>query len=343
MKKKNTLATKWVLGILILLLAVTYWNSQQTQNRGQGIFPTTASSASSQNNFFQFLGHLIGIQSQNPSSGEAYNGSIASPASGRMPQGMLPGQTASNLEALQETNPITGQASNPENPSEINAQNNSGSNTEIPSGINAENNAQNNPGNNQGNNTENNSEINAQSNQEFNAEANPEFNAEASSGINAENNAENNSGNNPQTNAENNAGANAEISGTGPYDNNSGSSSADNSGGSPENGPTVAPGCVPQCFPQCTPECNAKYANLDTINPIPSDTAVSQSVAQQNLQNSALNKLLTTRSALVIPVQQQAQALKYQYIDPSAIPAVSTNSAPADIVQKVKSNQLSLH
>jgi hypothetical protein len=341
MKKKNTLLTKWVLGILIILLAVTYWRSQQTQNRGQGIFPTTASSVSSQNNFFQFLGHLIGIHAQGPSSGEGSNGNNVPPASGPLPQGMLPGKTASNVEALQETNPLAGQAPNPENASEINAENNSESNTEIPSGINAENNS----GNNQGNNAENNSEINAQSNQEFNAEANPELNAEVPSGINAENNAENNLGNNPQTNTENAPGANAEISGGIPSENTSESNPASSSSSESGSGNNQAfvPVCVPQCFPQCTRECNTKYANLATINPIPSDTAVSQSVAQQNLQNAALDRLLTTRSALVIPVQQQAQALKYQYVDPNAIPAVSTNSAPADIVQKVKANQLSLH
>ncbi len=325
MKKKNLLPIKWMLGILIILTAAVYWTTQQTQSKDHGILPA-ASSFSSQNNFFQFLANMIGIRGQSASSSEAskennipnQNEPMPTrehvPASGDVSPSTLPSKTASNVEAPQGTEPIAEQGSNTAqeknnagNTPGINAENNSKNTAQINSEYNSESSA--------GNNQENNSGINAENNPGANAENNPWNVSETNPENNPGNNSGDNSGNNPGTNADQipwnlNSGANAE--------NNPGNLSGNNSG-------------------------NINQSNLPTINPIPSDSAVSQSIAQQNQQSDTLAALIAARQALVVPVQQQAEASKYQTVNSQSIPAPSTDQAPADAVAKMKSNQVMYH
>jgi hypothetical protein len=350
MSKKNTLPIKWLLGILIILMAVAYWTTQQTQSKNQGILPV-ASNVSSQNNFFQFLASLIGMGNNIPDQNELMPTPGHVPSSGGVSPSTPANETASNVKAPPPTGPIAGQGTNT-----AQGKNNTGNNTENNPGdlleanadqgignlseLNAENNlemnAENNPATNAetnadqetGNIAENNPELNAENNQENDLENNPENNSESNMESNVESNAESNMGSNAEINAENNPGGNS-----------------GNLGNAPGCAPGCYAGCNPACATGCVPGCSAintpppNLLNLPTINPIPSDNAVSQSIAQQNQQSDALATLLATSQALVLPVRQQAQASKYRTINSQDIPAVSTNQAPADTVAKIKSNQ----
>jgi len=107
------------------------------------------------------------------------------------------------------------------------------------------------------------------------------------------------------------------------------------------------PGCIPGCDPECLPPCllgKADPSKLPTSNPPADDDTANHDIAAQNKNNDALNALLASRSALVLPVQQQAQASKFDTVDVNSLPtAPSSNPAPADIPAKVKSNQVQLH
>ena len=323
MKRKHLLPIKWILGILILLIAVAYWTNQQTQNNNQGIL-SASSNLSSQNNFFQFLTNLLGIRSQNSSSGQGSNGSPSSnqnktmrpqgqaPSSGNAATGSLAGETTSNTGASQETASIAEQGSN----------------------------------------SENSLGINAESNSEFNSENSSEMNTEDNFGINQGINAENPSEINAETNAESTAGENAQTQGNGP-DNTSGNSPGGSSGGDSGNNPT-GPGCYEGCYPQCSPGCpwdiNPSSLNhpsnpsnspvYPTINPIPSNNAASQNIAQQNQQRDTLAALVAAQQELARQVLESAQASKYQTVTADSIPPVDTTPAPQDIVDKIKSGQL---
>ena len=325
MKKKYLLPIKWMLGILIILIAVACWTNQQTQNNNHGVL-SASSNLSSQNNFFQFLTNLLGIRSQNSPSGQESNGSNNSsnqnktmptqgnsPSSGNTATGSLISETASNAGASQGTELNAEQGANSENSLGINAENNSEFNAENPSGMNAEDNL----GVNQGINADNPSEVNA------------------------------------ETNAESTAGENAETTqGNGP-DNTSGNSPGGSSGGDSGNTPT-GPGCYEGCYPQCSPGCawdiNPSSLNnpsnpsnspvYPTINPIPSNNAASQNIAQQNQQRDTLAALVAAQQELARQVLESAQASKYQTVTADSIPPVDTTPAPQDIVDKIKSGQL---
>ena len=175
-----------------------------------------------------------------------------------------------------------------------------------------------------------NSELNAQNNSDLITGNNQAINSNLASEINAENNAENslqsNSENNPQNNSEINSG-NTLGSGIGSSSgNNSGYGPGDNSGNNTgKNTWIVDPSTLP------------------TINPIPSDNQVSQNVAKQNQQNEALASLLAYREALVIPARHQAESTKYQIISTDNLPSATITAPSSDIVEKVKSRQISLH
>jgi len=337
MKKKNTLPIKWMLGILILLVAVAYWTARQTQSKDQGILPA-ASNVSSQNNFFQFLANMLGPQYKSILSNQ--NEPLPTTPTAVLRQqdvgaSRLPNELGLNVKAPQGTGPTAGQGTNsaqrgnnPGNSSEMNTENNSGNNSEI----NAKNNPENNSGSNSGN----------------------------TSGNTSGNNSGNTSGNNSGSNSGNNSGG--------------------NSGGYSGCVLGCYPGCNPGCDPECKPSvCNLgntsgnasgnnsgntsgnnsgtnadqvpgnltsgsiNQYNLPTINPIPTDAEVSQSIAQQNQNKDSLAALVANHQALVVSVQQQAEASKYQTVTAQSIPAASTNQAPDDAVQKIKSKQVVYH
>jgi len=174
-----------------------------------------------------------------------------------------------------------------------------------------------------GMNAEKNAEIMAANGSQNNAEDNPD-NVNNNPGNNPDNNADNNSGDNSGTNA-------AMPSGNG-LGNNSGGGPGDNTGGGPGDNPGGNSGS----------NSGGSASNLPTLNPIPSDNTVSPDIAQQNQQNASLASILAARQALVVPVQEQAQASKYQTVSSENIPAVSTNQVPSDLIEKVKSNQVAV-
>jgi hypothetical protein len=334
MSKKNTVLIKWMLVILVVLMAVAYWTTRQTQSKNQEIWPA-ASNVSSQNNFFQFLGYFIGMRNQNgpglpatppwrgstlPTRGHVTEGNVS--------PGTLPAGTPLNVKATQGTGLIAGQGTNT-----IQEKNNAGNNTGNLSETNAENNPGNLTGNNAGNNSGNLSEANAENNPEDLSEMNSE--------------------NNPGTTAENDSDYN-------PEDNSESPSSCVQG---------CYLGCDPGCDSECTPECLAGVSsssisstsstsstsnssassnssnpsnpsNLPTINPIPSDAAVSQSVAQQNQQNSSLSTLVANQQTLATAIRQSAEATKYQTVTSESIAPANTTPASGDIVAKIKSHAL---
>jgi hypothetical protein len=320
MKKKNLLTIKWMLGILIILMAVAYWTNQQTPGKGRGLLPA-ASSVSSPNNFFQFLADFLGMGRQRSSSGELM------PTTQSQPSPTRGHDTRSVPKQVAKQESAEGESTSGEQPSaeQDNADNNPASNSES------------NANNGSGNGEEKRSEINAENNPETNAEANPENNPQINAENNPETNAETNPENNPQINAENNPGSNAETNPENNPGNNLGGSSGNSSGNNP--------GCIPQCFPECKPECISANtpSNLPTINPIPSNNAASQNIARQNQQSDTLAALEAANQALAAKVMQSAQATKYQTVSSDSIPPTDTTPAPQDIVDKIKSAQLIQH
>ena len=184
---------------------------------------------------------------------------------------------------------------------------------------------------------EGNSELNSESNSELNAESDrgdssgygTDNNSGGNSQLNSDNNPGDNSGGNSENNSNNNSGSGDNSGG------NSGNNSGDNSGGGAggNSGNDSGNGSG-----------NNNQNNLPMINHIPSDSSVSKSVALQNQQNNALAAVLATRQALTIPVQQEAQATKYQSTNSSAaIPSPSTDQPPPDVQAKALAHQLTLH
>ncbi|MBF0570982.1 MAG: hypothetical protein HQL12_03830 [Candidatus Omnitrophica bacterium] len=321
MNKKNKLPIIGMIGIILVLMSAFYWGHQTSKN----VTTSTVSNVSSTDNLFQFLLNIIGIGNHRTSAGGTSSGTNTSNQNNPVFGSTLPGKNPLNGQALQgttEQGANTAQGKNsPENNPEINGANHSGIDIEN----NSETTKTNNPDDNATYNTEYNSEINSESGMGTDLGNNINNSAENNTGTNAENNSGNNSevnsATNLITNSENTAGDN---SGNTPGDN-SGDNSGSNSGGN--SGSNTG---------------NSNQSNLPTINPIPSNSKVSQSIARQNQQNDTLAAMLAAREALVIPVQQQAQATKYQTVTSQSIPPVSTTPAPADVVEKVKSKLIAV-
>ena len=187
MSKKNTLPIKWILGILVILMAVAYWTTQQTQNKGQGILPVV-SNISSQNNFFQFLASMMGLGNQPSNQNTAGFEKTGNFTTNQQNLNLI---TTSTAPAPQGTNAVQ-------------EENNAGNNTGNNSGINPANNSGNNPGTNSESNTNqetgnltpsNNPGSNANQETGNLLEANAENNPEAPSEINAESNTGQETGN----------------------------------------------------------------------------------------------------------------------------------------------------
>jgi len=318
MNKKNKLPIKWMFGIIIILIAIACWTTQQAQNKNQAMGSAT-SNFFSQNNFLQFLGHLIGLQNLGNSSGGPFNANTSSTqGSNASPQG---GNEWNNAGNTLGGNNSSGAGKNAGG---------TGANTEGITGTNAGQET----GNIEGYNAEQvtgNFLENTVSNETGNIESNPsEINAENNPTSNTETSTNQETENPSEMNAENNPGANAETSQGNSFGGNLGNNSGNNSGNPSEGNSGNSLGSL-----------NAP--NLPTINPILPNDVVSQNIAQQNQQTAALAAILKTRQALVAPVIQQAQASKYQTVTAQDIPAPSINPPSSDIVAKVKANQLSLH
>ena len=317
MKKKSSLPIKWILGILVILMTLTtYYSTQQTQGKNHGIW-SAASHFISHNSFFQFLENILGIRNSNNLSGEASNennGLAPNDIKARQ-LGGLNGSQRLNLNSLSNANKPTSPESSNTQKANNSGENNSNINSMISSS------SSNNSQDNSELNAENNSEINSNNNTLNNSVSDESNSSINNSDINAGSNSENNFGDNSNNNPQNTSGTNSNNNPTDTSGNNSG----DNSGNS--SGNTNQPNQV----------------NLPTFNPIPTDAQAAQSIAQQDQQEAALAALLASRQALVEPVQEQAQASKYQTVTTQDIPAPSTNQAPAGIIQKVQSHQISLH
>ncbi len=247
-------------------------------------------------------------------NGNALSGSKSGQA------GNNPELNQSNPNALTAANASGSEATNAGQESGKSAENNSGENSESNAGMNAENN----PGSN--------TEMNAGSNEE-NMGSNTETNAEGTAEINGEG-PQNNTETNGESNAENNPGQGAD---TNPY-------TPTNVDVSPGGGPGNS--CAPACQPLCRPGCdgsNAWQYNLPTINPIPTDSQVSQSINQQYQQSAMLAALIAEYKTLTERVMQAAQAVKYQTVNPDDIKPPDATPAPDDLVQKIRSAQLIQH
>ena len=361
---KNLLPIKWLLVIIAGLIAIVLWSHQGFKNTSSSAGLNASSSLNAHNpgsfNFFQFLGSLFGIKTQEsiltPESKTAEtlknndsNLSLPSGAAGPLGQGNPDSLSGASTPQAQGTDPaqqaaieakdkLTAEERNPASNSEMNYPNNAENNTPFGEADNPSYNAE--------YNAEGNSEINAMTNSQDNGVitiiGNPDNPTGDDAGSSAGNNSGNNSANSPGNNPGNNPGT-IPASGTGNNPGNEpGNGSADSSNGNSGNSSGDNNGNPSGGFSGST-STFLDPANLPTINPIPSNSQISQSIAQQNQQGSSLANIVASRQALVVPVVQQAQATKYQTVDAQNIPAVSTNQAPSDIIQKVQEHQLSLH
>jgi len=338
---RNRPRERLIIGIIVLIVVI-YRTHQVTQYMEY----STRTGAASSNSFVEFLQDFFGLGPQG-----FFLNTGASSSHGQNQNKMNPGQSGSSDEGNQsDINPQTGQryaSGSGEGSGSQKDNTSSGSPTMAAPGNSDEspNSRQSNNGNNASIDFGSNAEINAQNNTELNSQMNTETNSETNSEIlsgggdvnNSENNAENNGTNNQGNNSENNAQNNAANNPNGPSGDATGGSSGDNSGdggsGSGDNSNNN----------QNSPSNLPNPATLPTINPIPSDSSVGQSISTQNQQGESIAQELASRQAQVTPVQQQAQASKYQTISYQNIPTPSTAPTPSDIMAKVQSKQYSFH
>jgi len=309
MKKKNLTTIKWLLAALILLLGSVYGTDQALRN----IALSTSAHSFSQSPFIQFLENIFGMWHP-----KGYFGDLSNTG----PGSAFYHSRSDNTETLNSTMQKMGHSNSGAN---VSGSLNPNAKFTDASRINSENDR-----------NDGDQIVNAESNSIISAEGSLELNAENNANTNAELNAENPQGNSEANNGETNSELNTNQ-GTG---NNSGSSTDQGSDGFNNSG-NSSPGSSGDNSGNASQ--NSNQANLPTLNTIPSDTEVSQDIAQTNQHNAALEALLASRQQLVVPVQQQAQADKYQNVTTQNIQTPSTNQAPSDIVQKVQSRQLNLH
>jgi len=328
MKKKNPQPVLWIVMMMLMMGGIVYWVIGPSKALTSFMQPDHSSSNPSQNFFVQLLSFFgWHLQGGTWSQGSQNNNGLGqnNPSSQQMGNSNKGNQGQNAMTgAMNSGSPGNGQNSNSAG---YGQGNNSGDNTQT------------NEGQGLGGLSGTNAENNPQDNSVTGAENNPEANAETE--VNAENNPENNGGNNPQNNAEDNA------------DNNSGNNPENNSGGNSGGGNVGAPGtagcykgCDPNSDPACTPDCelgNTTQNNYPIINPMPTDSEVSRSIAQQSNQANKLATELASRQSLSMQVLQQAQASKYENISYPSIPVPSNNPPPDDIKAKVQSKQYSFH
>jgi len=311
MKKNEKLPIQWIIGIVVTLILMVHWTNPTSRN----LTMYAVTHISSYHNFFQFLTNILGFETTSSLSSEnpKRNNLLMpnNPGLGQMQDASRQGLPYPN--ALSAGNPSSMEANSSQK------ENNASTKLEINDTNNSGKNALNNPVSNSTNNAETNADkgTGSMDNAELNAENNPQNNSETNSTNNADINSQNNSGDNT-----------GYYSGNGP-NNSSGDNTGNNSGGSSDNNSGASH--------------QSNQPILPTINPIPSNNQVSQSIAQQNQNINSLTALVASRQTLVIPVQQQAQMTKYQTINAQDIPPVSSSQAPSDVQQKIQSHQLTFH
>jgi len=332
--KKNNNTVKWMLGIMLILIPIAFWalSSSNTASSPE------ASGNPSPNHFFQFIGNVLGLRQQSPSSRAPSSGNTAlnqvSPGSDKTIKSNETLSPSALLNkpvlgiATQETDLNTEQGSN--SVQETNAENNLISNSEM--------NITNNPSSN--------SQISAETNAEISGENNPNNTSDSGS-------------------PSDNSGTNSDTGEGGLSTDNSGSPSGTtvkrNPGFDPCN-PGCYLGCDPSCNPKCTPACLAEIgpgnssgsgsgngsgpaspSNTTVIVHIATDAEIAQNIAEQHQRESLLSALVANQQALTTKVRQTAEATKYQTVSAADIPPVDTTPAPQDLVDKIKSGQLIQH
>ena len=321
MKNKNRSRLKWALGAILLLMAIPLANPQFLNH----LRLPTLTELSRPGRFMDYLENLFNMYFHSATTDlnavETELNTInqllqtwghVPRKSGYVSPSAVPSVVGLNAKATQGNNPTAQQASNPSQTENT---------LETP----------NTPDTNATNNAETNTDTNAANNASSNAEQSIESTGAGSQGDNTQsnngNNADNNAANNPAGNTELNAtigsGEGSSNNGTGAAtsgsDQGTGGSSNNNSG-------------------------SGSASDLPTINPIPTDDQAATSIAKQNQQNDSLTAELARRQALITPVQEQAQANKYQTIPPTtSIPTPSANPPPSDTAAKVQSKQYSFH
>lgn len=83
--------------------------------------------------------------------------------------------------------------------------------------------------------------------------------------------------------------------------------------------------------------------NSTPINAPRTDAEVLQSIAQQNKNREKIAALLSANATITAQIRQQANAAKYETVNSQNIPAPDTTPVPAEILEKLKSNQLIHH
>lgn len=309
MKKKNTLPTPMILGVLILLTLIVIGTNHALKNTASSGFQTSAPK-----NFFQILGDIL-----------------EAPFQAFFPNHGSKGNNSSNQNTTDSNQAGRANMDNQDYLDFLSGASSSSSQKTTASGI--------------SNSTEN--------DQKFNNENTPQTyitvsNAETNSN-NAENNStynedriSSNSADNSVTNSSTYSSTNSTNSSgytvTGASDSNPGKSPGNNSSSNPTNTSSSSPGSN-----SGNNSGNNNQNNMTTINPIPPDNTVSQSVNLQNQQQNALAAILASRKALVVPVVQQAQSLKYQSVNSQNLPVPSSNQPPSDKQQDIKSGKYMFH
>lgn len=88
---------------------------------------------------------------------------------------------------------------------------------------------------------------------------------------------------------------------------------------------------------------NNTNSAANSINPIRTNTEILQAIEQLNENRDKINSVLTANAMITAQIRQQAQAGKFQTVTSQSIPGPNTDPAPADLLEKLKSNQLMHH
>ena len=307
MNKKNRSLLKWALGAMLILALIPLANPQLLKN----LHMPTASDLSSPGRFLSYLEDFFSLYFNSVSSDIT---SVELNLNALLNLGHVPGEAGYvSPSTLPADAGLNGKASQGNNPSA-----NQGANQEPNSLANSANNTNPEP---------------ATINSESNISTNSETGSSAPSGdMNAGNGSQNNSANNSPGNSDQGAG---NQPGTSSGDNSgsnlaSGSGTNQGAGNSGDNNPNNSSG-------------PSNPNNLPTINPIPSDDTVSQSITQQNNQRDSMAELLAKRQALIAPIQEEAQNSKYQPVTAPSAPDPNAATVSADILEKFKSHKITIN
>lgn len=366
MKKKNSILISCALGIvLILVLMIAFWLSQSPKD----IPSSGASLAASPYKFFQFWDGFFKFRGQQSLPGNGYK-SNGENNQNLQTLGHLKKQKQLNANAPHQKNMLGSKTNTQQNQNPGNSISNStGYNAEINPGDNIEISPENNPDNNAGNNADNNSTNNSGNN----PGNNPAGNSGTSSSAGGNNSCTLGcyAGCDPTCDSECTPGCTPNPQDSG---NNQNCTPGCYVGCDPTCDSQCTPGCVPNpqgpgnnqnctpgcysgcdssCDPDCTAACSSGNSNTNTnpnptnlppsINPIPSDSEIAQSIALENQRKQMIADLVASYQVLAVQVLESNQASKYQTVTAESIPPVDNTPAPQDVLDKIKSGQLIHH